>query len=207
MMKNWMKFLVWRLVQMIIWLSPFGREYFELDLPTEAQWEYACRAGTTTRWSCGPTAAHLEGYANVYDQTLLQELGRGDAVDFTDGHAFAAPVGSFAPNGFGLFDMHGNVAEWCRDLWVADILTRGTFRSGDGLCEYPVGYPKRPLRNGACVDKDREKLKSAYREPAPEDSRDERHGVRPSLPITGLVWQANSPHHPRRATVEVGKPD
>ena len=68
-------------------------------LPTEAEWEYACRAGATTARHFGNTELHLDQYA-VCQATA-------------DGHAL--PVGSRKPNDFGLFDMHGNVAEWCQD--------------------------------------------------------------------------------------------
>jgi serine/threonine protein kinase/formylglycine-generating enzyme required for sulfatase activity/tetratricopeptide (TPR) repeat protein len=68
-------------------------------LPTEAEWEYACRAGTTTDFACGTDAQLLRKYA-VY------------AAEPTPG---PAPCGSKLPNGWGLFDMHGNVFEWCQD--------------------------------------------------------------------------------------------
>lgn len=73
-------------------------------LPTEAQWEYACRAGTTTKWSCGDDVRALGDYA-WYSQYLL---GRTDRV------------GERKPNGFSLCDMHGNVSELCWDWYAKD---------------------------------------------------------------------------------------
>ena len=88
-----------------------------LDLPSEAQWEYACRAGSETAWHWGDEARFLEGRENVLDASA-RKLGRPTSWD--DGYAFAAPVGSYTPNAFGLHDMAGNVAEWCRDWYEED---------------------------------------------------------------------------------------
>ena len=74
-------------------------------LPTEAEWEYACRAGTSTAYSYGRSLT--ESDANI------------------DGDSIKA-VGSYKPNAFGLYDMHGNVKEWCEDRWreySADAVT------------------------------------------------------------------------------------
>ncbi|MFQ5503557.1 MAG: SUMF1/EgtB/PvdO family nonheme iron enzyme [Planctomycetota bacterium] len=88
-----------------------------LELPTEAQWEHACRAGSSTQWSTGDTPDTLEGYANVGDQSgrrAFRIRGRR-AARFDDGHVGRAPAFEFRPNAFGLHGMHGNAAEWCRD--------------------------------------------------------------------------------------------
>jgi formylglycine-generating enzyme required for sulfatase activity len=86
-------------------------------LPTEAQWEYAARAGTTTHdfWGDNLTDACL--YANVVDQAAEQGWEALNMHHCNDGYAVAAPVGSFRPNDFGLFDMLGNVWEWCEDVY------------------------------------------------------------------------------------------
>jgi formylglycine-generating enzyme required for sulfatase activity len=80
---------------------PFEKEARRVyRLPTEAEWEYACRAGTTTAFSCGDTLT--DKHANFQRDT-----------DRT------ARVGSYKPNAFGLYDMHGNVWEWCQDWFDA----------------------------------------------------------------------------------------
>ncbi len=100
------------------WLS--GREGREYRLPTEAEWEYACRAGAGTMYHHGNTPHNLVLVANVADQTYREAFpGRTHAIAAWDGFVYTAPVGCFVPNGFGLYDMHGNVAEWCMD-WYDD---------------------------------------------------------------------------------------
>ena len=99
------------------WLSrKEGKTY---RLPTEAEWEYACRAGTTTRYWCGDDAEKLAKVANVADATTRTKLLRVSvyAIKASDGYAFTSPVGSFQHNPFGLYDMHGNVWQWCSDQY------------------------------------------------------------------------------------------
>ena len=87
-----------------------GREY---RLPTEAEWEYACRAGTTTPFYFGET---LSSGLAIYDWDYAYNDGPkgGDRREDPSG---TEPVGNFPANAFGLYDMHGNVLEWCLDTW------------------------------------------------------------------------------------------
>jgi len=101
------------------WLS--DKEGKKYRLPTEAEWEYACRAGTTTRYSSGNEPKTLLKIANTFDQDGYKNWKtypewKAFALQGQDGYEFTSPVGSFAPNAFGLYDMHGNVWEWCSDF-------------------------------------------------------------------------------------------
>jgi formylglycine-generating enzyme required for sulfatase activity len=86
-------------------------------LPTEAQREYACRAGTTTAYSFGDDAGNLGDYA------WWGGIGDGDGSAKTE--PYAQRVGQKKPNQWGFYDMHGNVCEWCRDAY-AEKLPGGT---------------------------------------------------------------------------------
>jgi sulfatase modifying factor 1 len=97
------------------WLSSTTGQHYRLL--SEAEWEYAARAGTQTRFYFGDDLASICEYGNVPDITRRQHHPNWAAVACTDGFSEAAPVGSFKPNAFGLYDMIGNVWEWVEDCW------------------------------------------------------------------------------------------
>jgi len=87
-------------------------------LPTEAEWEYACRAGTTTRYSCGDDPENLVQVSNVGDASAKAKFPNATStIHAGDGYVFTSPVGSFRPNAFGIYDMHGNAWQWCADRY------------------------------------------------------------------------------------------
>ena len=91
-------------------------EHFGLKLPSEAQWEYAYRAGSCERFPWGEEEADAKGFGNVVDQAFKKRFpGWNLWFPFDDGVALIAPVRRFKPNAFGLYDMVGNVQEWCQD--------------------------------------------------------------------------------------------
>lgn len=101
----------------VAWLSrKTGKSY---RLLSEAEWEYAARAGTSTARYWGESPDQACGYANVGDQTTKSQVPGWiyDVHNCTDGHATTAPGGSFKPNAFGLYDMIGNAWEWTEDCW------------------------------------------------------------------------------------------
>jgi formylglycine-generating enzyme required for sulfatase activity len=117
-------------------------------LPTEAEWEYACRAGTTTAYSFGDNITPKD--AN-YASSIL--------VSFFTLFVFNSPkaVGSYKSNAFGLYDMHGNVEEWCED-WYGDYYSAGVVTDPKGT----VTGEYRILRGGSC-DVGGSDARSSYR--------------------------------------------
>jgi len=104
-------------------------EGWEYTLPTEAQWERACRAGTATQFSFGDDVSELDKYAWFQDNA--------QAVN----ESFPHPVGQKRPNPWGLYDMHGNVREWCRDVFIAEL-------PGGRDPEVTIGGQNRVIRGG-----------------------------------------------------------
>jgi serine/threonine protein kinase/formylglycine-generating enzyme required for sulfatase activity len=128
-----------------------------LQLPTTAQWEHACRAGTTTTWSCAES--ELVDHANLSDATP-EAAGTGWAkyMPWDDGCASHAGVGWFAPNRFGLHDMHGNVWEWCSDSFSEFTDSEGRPRPGDAC---------RGVRGGSFMTSAGDARSAFHRWPAP----------------------------------------
>ena len=90
-------------------------------LPTEAQWEYSCRAGAKTAYPWGDDPDAGKGWANAADQSLKKKLPNAPATltffSWDDGFVFTSPAGSFKANAFGLYDMTGNAWQWCQDRY------------------------------------------------------------------------------------------
>lgn len=114
------------------WLS--NKEGQDYRLPTEAEWEYACRAGSTTKWFCSDAEADLKEYAWYRDNANAKQTP----------HAVARKK----PNAWGLYDMHGNVQEWCQDWYKEDYYATAPR-------ENPTGPPTgsyRVIRGGSYGD-------------------------------------------------------
>ena len=86
-------------------------------LPTEAEWECACRCGSSLLWSHSDDESRLSEAANIADVSLKQKWDQAADLPtspWDDGHPYTAPVGQFQANALGLYDMHGNAWEWCQ---------------------------------------------------------------------------------------------
>jgi formylglycine-generating enzyme required for sulfatase activity len=140
-----------------------GRRY---RLPTEAEWEYACRAGTTTAFHYGDTLSSSQ--ANCNGNFPYGGAEKGPYLRKT------TKVGSYKPNAFGLYDMHGNVAEWCSDWYDKDYYRNSPKEDPKGPAKgvLPTGYKNRGtpgegefyrvIRGGCWLD-DARGCRSAYR--------------------------------------------
>jgi len=144
-------------------------------LPTEAEWEYACRAGTTTAFNIGPDLR--SGMAN-FDGRSEYVSGIGTVTNqngvwlggFTE-------VGSFPPNAWGLYDMHGNLSEWCSD-WS------GAYPTGSVIDpKGPAAGGRRVLRGGSWVEHARD-CRSASRDSLTPMNSSNTIGFRPVLAPT-----------------------
>lgn len=142
------------------WLSQETAAVF--DLPTEAQWEYACRAGTATPLNFGACSTDFGQLANLADERV-NNLCRNDSPRWipsvqsvNDGSIISDHVGKYAANAFGLCDMHGNVAEWTRTAYRPY-----PYNSGDGR-DAPAADGKRVVRGGSWYDRP-QRARSSFR--------------------------------------------
>jgi formylglycine-generating enzyme required for sulfatase activity/serine/threonine protein kinase len=140
-------------------------------LPTEAEWEYACRAGTTTAYFTGDDPEKLTAAANVPDAAATSQFGTWATIAASDGVIFTAPVGRFAGNAFDLHDLHGNVWEWCQDTYDEEAYEK--IASGRRLSR----GTQRTLRGGS-FGFDPAQCRSANRMKATPDHRDLDLGFR-----------------------------
>ncbi len=131
------------------WLSAQTGHFYRL--PTEAEWEYACRAGTTTAYSFGDDPALLEEYAWFYDNSNEKYQ----------------KVGQKKPNPWGLYDMHGNVLEWTADQFKDDYFQQIQLSAANPFVRPTSIYP-RSVRGGSWDD-DPEQLRSAFRRGSEKD--------------------------------------
>lgn len=154
------------------WLSEKdGREY---RLPTEAEWEYACRAGSTTRYCNGDDPEELVHVGNAADASGQGQFAwRTRSLTASDGYEYASPVGAFQPNAWGFFDMHGNVFEWCADWFDAEYYRA----SPQDLPKGPAKGTRRVMR-GAGWRNSAFRCRSAYREHAIPSYRSNDVGFR-----------------------------
>ena len=155
---------------------------FGLVLPTEAQWEYGARAGTTTPWWTGDDPRTLQGAANIVDRhfslSAPRDSFRDDAID--DGYSRHAPVTAFRANGFGLHGIIGNVFEWCRERYSSSYSLEP--RPGDGERPAARSAP-RAVRRGGSFYYTSHRARSAFRDAHPVALPSTHTGLRPARAV------------------------
>ncbi|MGQ0619783.1 MAG: SUMF1/EgtB/PvdO family nonheme iron enzyme [Panacagrimonas sp.] len=181
--------------QYVAWLSRrTGQTY---RLPSEAEWEYAARAGTVSSYSWGDASGEACDFANTLDLSgLSQHPNWTWNVLCIDAFAHTAPVGSFPPNPWGLHDMHGNVWEWVQDCWHSDYTDAPT--DGSAWVTGP-DCGKRVNRGGGWGNNPRS-LRSANRDADNADGSGDAFGFRvvreeipsPPLPVPQIAEPAKS---------------
>ena len=129
-------------------------------LPSEAQWEYAYRAGTRTSYPWGEDANNGKGWGNCFDLSAQRQYRWPLIFNWDDGYVYTAPVGQFNANRFGLYDMIGNANEWCAD-WYHNSYAGAP--SDGSAWESPVGE-YHVLRGGSWIANDPFDTRSSFRE-------------------------------------------
>jgi formylglycine-generating enzyme required for sulfatase activity len=155
------------------WLSRHtGKTY---RLPTEAEYEYAERAGTTTMywWGSGTPKRKVENITGSDDRSPAHRSWANAFKGYTDGYWGPAPVMSFLPNPFGLYDIDGNVSEWVADCWHENYVRAPV----DGSAWVNPGCRERVIRGGSWGSAP-EQDSSSFRQGAPADARSGRVGFR-----------------------------
>ena len=155
------------------WLSQrTGKKY---RLPSEAEFEYALRAGSSTRywWGSGTPKAKVENLTGSFDRSPSGRRWSHAFQGYNDGYWGPAPVMSFAPNAFGLYDMDGNVSEWMTDCWHDNYVRAPV----DGSAWVNPGCSIRVVRGGSWGSSP-EQANSAYRQGADASIRSGRVGFR-----------------------------
>jgi len=157
--------------------------WFGLSVPSEAQWERACRGGTDTPWSFGASREDLRGKANLADSTAtnagMQWLQLGDWPDLDDGWCLHCPVGTFPPNPFGLHEVHGNVFERCVDRYHGDFYS--TSPSVDPVA--PPTLSDKAVQRGGSFFNAAKIARSSYRLDVDAADTNFNCGVRPARRI------------------------
>ncbi|WP_373651956.1 protein kinase domain-containing protein [Schlesneria sp. DSM 10557] len=164
------------------WYSRFGNTITQLEgtgyrLPTEAEWEFACRAGTTTKYWFGD---------QDQDLILAGWIASNSAMR-------THTTGELKPNPFGLFDLSGNVWEWLQDSWDPGFYSQ----FDNGIALNPISAPsagsQQVVRGGCFLDGHSASFRSAGRRAFPPDTRGEYLGIRVCLPVEAVKQHVTTP--------------
>ena len=160
------------------WLSAKTGRYYRL--PTEAEWEYACRAGTTTAYSFGDDIDDIDDYGWYFENS-------------EDNEGYHR-VGLLKPNPWGLHDMHGNVSEWCLDQFAKDTYSSYAGKTLKDIFVVPVKRDPIVARGGS-FDDDPDRLRSAARSRSTSDWRqqDPQPFPMPPMPLLPVQYLNHRP--------------
>jgi len=158
-------------IRYVQWLSKKTAGQF--SLPSEAQWEYAARGGSLALYSFGNNPQQICDYANIADRTAKNSGKPWQVTDCDDHQLDVAPVGSYKPNAYGLYDLQGNVWEWTLDCWHNSY--QGAPSKGKAWIEKNCG--RRVVRGGS-YQQVANSARSSNRESMPIQTKSNQLGFR-----------------------------
>ncbi len=157
------------------------------DLPTEAQWEYACRVGTTAALNSGKNLSNETECSEANEVGRYYQNQNDGQGGYEDGHT---TVGSYIPNAWGLYDMHGNIYEWCLDWYQVDL---GSVPATDPVGPTTGAFQSRSLRGGGWASGMASYIRSAARDRAKPQTAYWFHGLRIALLCTAAMASNDPP--------------
>lgn len=159
-------------------------------LPTEAEWEYVARTGTNTLvYPLKVERAYIKSYGNIADFSLFQKDHRRAVINnYEDGFPYTSPVGYFPPNPFGIYDLEGNVLEWCSDWYDAQYYANSP-------AENPRGPQKGNYKviRGGSWNRSGEYLRTTFRTWYPPQCTFDFLGFRCAMDVEAAQQQNNAP--------------
>jgi len=156
------------------WLAERHKGVYEFRLPTEAEWEYSCRAGSETTRYWGEDSNEACKHANVADTFFKAKIM--NFHNCSDKSVVSAPVGGYVPNAVGLYDMLGNVWEWCEDNYGKDAYKKHK-KDNPVYRQFESGSNYRVIRGGSWLSGP-DSVRCTKRSPAPPDGRFDVLGFR-----------------------------
>lgn len=172
-------------VEQVSWVECDSKlRRWNMMMPTEAQWERACRAGSEAAFGFGADPLSIAAFGNTADRSVGKKIWPDVDERIDDGQQWPARIGSYSPNGIGLFDMHGNVAELCRDAWTDDLHESNCrFEAGTGRIVQVHEDRSRGVHRGGSFRHNWLKARCSARFQIYATNKEMYVGVRPAMAI------------------------